>query len=420
MGIAGDWLFFEVPLTLRLGLHLAMFNSILYRGSNPPGLIIDAGAIAESLIFYGRVKITGNSAILNALVKSVPPFELLSLMRAGKIEFFYLGDQVGVATRENGKGQPVHSLVGFSSPQHTIEKTASQSFLSVAGSSSAGIIGASEFESLVKPIDHAAFDQKSIETVLHNANRANRLATAFIESVIPAYASLRHDSFSLIQDSQGMLVHTSIDFELLNKFYHEQVSPEQDTITAASIIAAIQDAYETAYLAGTLDSEVFLGDTQKAVLSETISAIVEISQSSEQQLEKFNELTLGNGHAIREAVNSGEVRFSEVVSLLEKADNFKSWLHSQTPETSLIAEFYANSTRDTWVEKIPTKTMRFAVFTGLGLVADAFLTGGLGALTGMVLGATDSFLLDKLVGGWKPHQFIDHSLKGTSKIAKWT
>ena len=388
-----------------------MFDSILYRGSKPPGLIIDTGAIAESLIFYGTIKIAGNSAVLKALLKSVPPFELLSLMRAGKIEFYYFGDQVGVASRENGKGELVHSLVSFSSPQHTIETTASQSFLSVAGASSAGIIGASEFESLVRPIDHAAFDQKSIENALYNANRANRLASAYIESVVPAYANLRQHSFNLTEESQGMLVHTSIDFELLNRFYHEQVTPEHDTITAASIIAAIQNAYETAYLAGTLDSEVFLDDTQRAVLSDTISAIVEFSESSEQQLEKFIELTLGNGHAIREAVNSGEVKFSEVISLLEKADNFRSWLHSQTPETSLIAEFYANSTRDTWAEKVPAKTMRFAVFTGLGLVADAFLTGGLGTLTGMGLGATDSFLLDKLIGGWKPHQFVDHSLK---------
>ena len=387
-----------------------MFDSILYRGSKTPGLI-DAGAIAESLIFYGKVKIASNSGVLKALLKSVPPFELLSLMRVGKIELYYFGDHVGVASTENGKGESVYSLVGFSSPAHTIETIASKSFLNVTGSTSAGIIGASEFESLVKPIDHTAFDQKSVENILYNAKRANRLATAFLESAVPDYASLRHDSFNLIQNSQGMLVHTSIDFELLNKFYHRQVSPEHDTITVASIIAAIQDAYETAYLAGTLDSEVFLDNTQKAVLSDTISAIVEVSESSEHQLEKFIELTLGNGYAIREAVNSGEVAFSKVIALLDKADNFRSWLRSQTPETSLIAEFYANSTRDTWAEKIPAKTIRFAVFTGMGLVADAVLTGGLGTLTGMGLGATDSFLLDKLLGGWKPHQFVEHSLK---------
>jgi hypothetical protein len=388
-----------------------MFDSILYRGSKKPGLIIDAGAIAESLIFYGKVKIVSNSGVLRVLLQSVPPFELLSLMRVGKIELYYLGDQVGVASRENGKGESVHSLVGVSSPEHTIETIASKSFLNVAGSSSAGIIGASEFESLIKPIDHGAFDQKSIEHVLCNSNRANRLAAAFLESAVPAYANLRDDSFNLIQNSQGMLVQTTIDFELLNTFYHMQVSPEYDKITAASIIAAIQDAYETAYLAGSLDSEVFLDLTQKAVLSDAISAIVEASESSVHQLAKFVELTLGNGHAIREAVNSGEVTFSKVIALLDKADNFRSWLSSQAPETSLISEFYANSTRDTWAEKIPGKTMRFAVFTGMGLLADAVLTGGLGTLTGMGLGATDSFLLDKLIGGWKPHQFVEHSLK---------
>lgn len=390
-----------------------MFDSILYRGSTPPSPLIDAGAIAESLIFYGKVKIAGNSAVLRALLKSIPPFELLSLMRAGKIELYYFGDQIGVASRENGKGESIHTLAGFSSPEHTIETIASKSFLSVTGSSSAGIIGASEFESLVKPIDHAAFDQKSIERVLFDTKRANRLATLFIESVAPIYASSRHDSFDLIQDSQGMLVRTSIDFELLNKYYHVQVSPEHDTITEASIIAAIQGAYETAFFAGTLNSEVFLDDTERVILSDTISAIADTSESSESQIERFNQLTLGNGRAIREAVNSGEVEFSAVIGLLEKADSFRDWLHSQSPETSLIAEFYENSTRDSWAEKIPAKTIRFAVFTGLGLVADFFITGGLGTLTGMGLGATDSFLLDKLIRGWKPNQFVNSSLKPT-------
>jgi hypothetical protein len=388
-----------------------MFDSILYRGSKAPGSIIDAGAVAESLIFYGKVKIAGNSAVLKGLLKSIPPFELLSLMRDGRIELHYFGDQVGVVSHENGQGETTHGLVGISSPEHTIETVASKFFLSVAGSSPAGMIGASEFESLVKPIDHAEFDQGSIETVLYDPERANRLATVFIESTVPAYAALRKDSFTLIQDSQGMLARTSIDFELLNRYYHMQVGPEYDTITEASIITAIQGAYETAYFAGALDSEVFLDDTQRAVLSDAISAIVETSKSSEQQIEKFSELTLGNGRAIREAVNSGEVKFAEVLSMLEKADSFRSWLRSQEPENSLIAEFYDNSIKDTWAEKIPAKTMRFAVFTGLGLVADAFLTGGLGTLAGMGLGATDSFLLDKLIGGWKPHQFVNYSLK---------
>lgn len=395
-----------------------MFDSILYRGSKTPDLIIDAGAIAESLIFYGKVKIVCNTGVLKALLQSVPPFELLSLMRVGKIELYYFGDQVAVASHYNGKGESFHSLVGISSPVHTIEAIAAKSFLNVAGSSSAGIIGASEFESLVKPIDHGAFDQKSIENVLYNASHASRLAAAFLESAVPAYASLRRDSFYLIQDSQGMLVHTSIDFELLNTLYHMQASPEHDTISPASIIAAIQDAYETAYLAGTLNSEVYLDTTQKSVLSDAISVIVEASESSEYQIEKFSELILGNGRVIREAVNSGEVAFSKVVALLDKADNFRSWLRNQPPEASLIAEFYENCIRDTWAQKIPAKTMRFALFTGMGLLADAVLTGGLGTLTNIGLDATESFLLDKLIGGWKPHQFVEHNLKPTFSTNK--
>jgi ABC-type branched-subunit amino acid transport system permease subunit len=51
------------------------------------------------------------------------------------------------------------------------------------------------------------------------------------------------------------------------------------------------------------------------------------------------------------------------------------------------------------------------VFFGLGLAADAIATGGLGTLTGVALGALDTFYIDKLISGWKPSQFIEEDVK---------
>jgi hypothetical protein len=85
-------------------------------------------------------------------------------------------------------------------------------------------------------------------------------------------------------------------------------------------------------------------------------------------------------------------------------------LTKKSPESDLIKEYYAEVTKETVADKLPGKTARFSVFTGLGLAADAVLTGGLGTVTGVSLGALDTFYLDKLLAGWKPNQFIDDQL----------
>jgi len=112
-----------------------MFESIIYKNAIGPGPLIDIGALAEGLIFYGRVAIVGNTGTLKDILGRIPPFILLSLLRDGRIEFYYLGDQSGVSTTPTSDGRSRHDLICFSSPNHTIEKVGTQSFKDAAGSS---------------------------------------------------------------------------------------------------------------------------------------------------------------------------------------------------------------------------------------------------------------------------------------------
>ena len=58
-----------------------MFDSITFKNTVGPGPLLDIGAIAEALLFYGRVSIVGNSATLKALLSGIPPFVVLGLLR---------------------------------------------------------------------------------------------------------------------------------------------------------------------------------------------------------------------------------------------------------------------------------------------------------------------------------------------------
>jgi hypothetical protein len=51
------------------------------------------------------------------------------------------------------------------------------------------------------------------------------------------------------------------------------------------------------------------------------------------------------------------------------------------------------------------------LFSGAGLILDHALTGGIGTAIGMGLGLADTFLIDKLLRGWKPNSFVDIQIK---------
>lgn len=383
-----------------------MFDSIIYKSARAPGPLIDVGALAEGLLFYGRVAIVGNGATLEDIVARIPPFVLLSLLRDGRLEFHHLADQIGVATTPMSNGRSLHQLIRFSSPDHTVENDGIRAFAAAAGGTGKARRGARQFAQLLRPLDHSAFDQDSVLQALSDISGTQASVDSLVRTVVPGLPPAENLRFRVNLDDGGFYVDTNIDFARLNELYHKAVPPAHSSLGEAYILAALQGAYEATYFAGVLDSEVAVDAVERVVQAEAVEAIVRRYERSESEIDSFVELTLSDGHAIREAVNSGAVSFSAVVELLESADKFRHWLREQPPDASLVRAFYQETIKDSWAEKLPTKTMRWAVFAGLGLVV-----GGLGPAAGVALGAADAFLIDKLIKGWKPHQFVEGDLK---------
>lgn len=388
-----------------------MFDAIAYKNAIGPGPLIDIGALAEGLLFYGRVAIVGNSGTVRDLLSRIPPFVLLSLLRDGRLEFHYLADQIGVSTTPLSNGKSLHSLVRFSSPDHTIEKVGPQAFKDAAGGTSQAKIGASQFTRLLRPLDHSAFDQESILQAIAD-NRATELSiSSLVHEVVPAFALSEETHFKIERENQGFYVDTNLDFGVLNKFYHQVVPSSHSSLSEAYFLALIQGAYEATFFAAMLDTEVAVHPIERAVQARAVEAVARRHTDNQTQIESFTDLTLSNCHAIREAVNSGAVPFSSVVRLLDSADKFRHWLHQQPLDANIVRAYYQETVKESWVEKLPGKSTRWSIFTGIGLGLDALGVGGLGTVAGVAASAVDSFVLDKLIKGWKPHQFVEKDLK---------
>jgi hypothetical protein len=388
-----------------------MFKAITFKNTIGPGPLIDIGALAEALLFYGRVAIVGNSATIKGLLRQIPPFVLLSLLHDSRLEFHYLTDQLGVSTSRLNNGKSIHSLIQFSSPDHTIEKVGPKEFKEAAGGTIQARIGASRFSRLLRPIDHAEFDQESILQAISDNRGIQSSVFSLIREITPSFALPGDTFFTIKRENNGFYVDTNLDLDGLNKLYHQTVPASHSSLTEAYLLALIQGAYEATYFAGKLDTEVAVHPIERVIHAKGIEAIALRRTRSQSQIESFSDLTLADSHAIREAVNSGAVAFSAVVKLLDSADKFRHWLHEQPPDENLLRAYYQETVKESWVEKLPAKSTRWGIFTGAGLTLDALGAGGLGTTAGLALSAVDTFLLDKLIKGWKPHQFIEKDLK---------
>ena len=129
------------------------------------------------------------------------------------------------------------------------------------------------------------------------------------------------------------------------------------------------------------------------------------------QICTFQDFVFDDGRAISEAVNSGQRSFKDLLKLLDQADKFRAWVKSKPPDVNLAKEYLREITKSSWVDKLPGKSSRWAFFTGAGFILDALGAGGVGTATGLVLSAADSFILDRIIKGWKPNQFIEGPLQ---------
>jgi hypothetical protein len=383
-----------------------MFDRIIFKNQPGYGPLVDIGAIAEALLFYGHVSIIANTATIKFLLNRIPPLVLLHLIQSERVALYYLNDQVGVRTNERHNAFPLHDLVAFSSPQHTIHNTPSTVFYEMTHNKFAS----RQFAKVVKPIDHGLFDQKAVLSSFDNYEVIESAVNRIVHAIAPNYKQPESIRFRIERERQGFVIDTNINFSELNIDYHRTVPKEHSSISPAYLLSLFQGTQEELYFAGQLNSEVAVSALNREIHAQTIDSILNRRFKSEVQIEAFCALTLDSGHAIREAVNSEKVPFAKVVRLLDKADKFREWIEKQPADEDLIKSYYHAIIEDSWVEKLPAKTTRWSVFTGAGLAIDMVGAGGLGTSIGVALGAFDTFVFDKIIGGWKPHQFVESEL----------
>jgi hypothetical protein len=120
-----------------------------------------------------------------------------------------------------------------------------------------------------------------------------------------------------------------------------------------------------------------------------------------EQQRDFQETLFGTARTVRDSVNKEKRDFGELLNLLDEAEKLKRWLGMLNQDKVLMQEFLNEISSFYSISRMPTKTFRFFLFALAGLVNPA---------VGVALSAADSFLIDRMVEGWKPGLFVNGPL----------
>jgi hypothetical protein len=395
-----------------------MFERALIRRID--GTDIDIGMIAETIFFYDKTHLLLDRGSLLGLAKALSVSDLEQLFESETVHLSYMTGNLGVVSAGLLRThQFVEFLIGdkdkkkkkLSVPEE-IDSVLRREFKDSSQATALRKLFLRHVKANRSPRDDVP---KLTREDVTDADYLVRSVRAILGRLVPEYSPPATLEFSIYDTGQGYSVTTNLDYIRINELYHQRVPVQHSSITTEYLLSFLQDARADTYFAAHYSAEI----VTLPVLSDLIRLkhfeFLRPRERNETQLELFKDLAIGDFPSIREVINSGERTLPEFLRLVRDAEQFRKWLHSQNPDASLLREYQAAATAKTWADKLPTKGIRFAIATGLGLAGEVVMPTGISTMAGIAIGAGDTFLLDKIVKGWRPNQFIENRMRSFVK-----
>jgi len=375
---------------------------------------VDLGLLAETIFFYGNTQLLLDRGSLAALVQLMPQHILLELFDSQTIKLSYVRQNFAVMSagipvahdfgaitlHGNTDGTKVRSYqedITILLERQLGKSRATQRFAQKIADRTAlhRFKGVEEKEKIVPDL---------MRSDLKDADFLHHAVKSILTRLVPGWTANQAFSFRVFKSSKGdYFVDTDLNFEKLNEAFHTVVDPKEDTLTVARILAEIQDARADTFFAAYYMAEPVTGPLSSEIMMLKHFEFLRQRKSNADDIELFNELIVPDFPTLRETINSQERSFEEFVKFLPKAAKFKKFLNQANPDVGLIKSYQDEVTAKSWVETLPGKAIRFVVASGTGLAASALI----GPVGGVGVGLANTFLLDRLLKGWKPSRFIE-------------
>jgi hypothetical protein len=392
---------FEQALILRAGLERN----------------IDVGLLAETLFFYGSTHLLLDSRSVLALARKIPSGDLMSLLDRDSVKVSYIRQNFGVV---KAGMPPVHDFGAFIFHGTKAGEKPVNFRGEIEVTLERGLGKTAQTKKLARAIAdrvklHKFSGIPEREKAILDLVRSDVRDPAFLEQAIaktmrhlvPTYSIPKNFYFRLFDTGQGFAVETNLDFSSINQVYHQNVPIAHSSIDSSYLLSHLLEARSDSFFGAYYMAEPVTAPIYSDIIRLKHFDFLRRRDLNAREAEQFQDIIVPDFPSIRETMNQGTKTFSEFFTLLDKADKFKNWIQTTNPDVGLVQNYHRAATEKTWADRLPSKSIRFAVATGIGLAAEALLPSGLGITLGVGAGAADSLLLDRIIKGWRPNQFIE-------------
>jgi len=386
-----------------------MFKTICIK-PNEGAFPTDIGLLAENLLYYEKVILIASTDTFSILLNKCGVDTLLELLKKGNLKLLIRENLLGTMSQTLSNGNIINDVALISSEKITTENVVFNGLFNATGRRGYSKRTTNKLLDFIEPVKYDTGICDFVRNDLDDETYVKQTIIDTLQFYNPKLILSADDiHYEKIKTDKGFFFGTNLNYAEINKLIPN--NPDGKKINSTGLILNIQETRGDMHLAAALGSEISTTPIQIQLMKLKFKDIYQKSQQSSGNLYQFNDFILDKGHAIREVINSGEKSIKDFLIILEKAEKFKNWLSKVEDDQNIIKEYHKAVTQETWVDKLPGKSFRWAFFTGAGLVLDLAGAGGAGTAIGVGLSAGDTFLLDKVAKGWKPSVFVDNDLK---------
>ena len=380
------------------------------RYADPDGPI-DPGILAEAMLYYGNVTVYSNRSDLQQLLRVMGPDLLLEYLSQGFMRIVYVENFLGIRTDAAGTSKERYSPQIAEMPHVALQHYAPEAFIEAVGRLGRGRRLARRFETLASTYRYDPLITAAVGQDLADSNYTTSCVDFLLRLHAPEYHIPQPLIFKVDQDGRGYSVATNIDFAAVNKVYHGRIPATHSTMNPALLLALLAEVNGSLELASTAGGDIATNDAFSGLLERKVQGILKKRMAEQRQLAEFNSYLFKNAIALQQVINSGQRTFRDLLPLLKKSRRLREWIVREIqPDQKLLDEYIFELRDQSWLDRLPSKTIRWGVMSGIGLTLDVAGAGGVGVLSALGLSAFDALLLDRLVKGWKPTQFIEGDL----------
>jgi hypothetical protein len=378
----------------------------------------DLGLLAETLVFYQHVNLVADGDMLKSLLRVCGPDSLLALIQDGSLSLAYVQNHLAYVQNHIGSlrindntSAERHDFALIDFPGRTALQEVLPKFLQeITGRSGRG-------RRLAKRLSDLILEESYDKSVVDGA-RADLKDTAYAQEavsrvlryLVPEYDLPEPFEFTVDSTDGRLRVETNIDFARADELYQRRFPSANSRIDKDFLLLRLAGVRGVLHLGARVSSDLAISPLDSIVATCRFTHLLRERAQNDDVLRLFQEFVFTDGRTIREAVNSGQRTFADVVRLAAAARKFKDWLKGKPSSRDLLREYCGEVSRIDWAERLPSKSIRWVLFTGVSTLIGVVAHPLAAAVAGVTLSAADTFLTDKLIKGWKPNQFVSGPL----------